>query len=289
MKIICHLGVHKTGTTLLQSSLQKNRKLAKDQSIELIVRDRHPIIKNNLRKFVKGDLSRKEMDIIWGKFLNHCGNTKVSTLVVSDENLIGEAASVHYKRKDKNLFYPVSNKRITKLHNLFGQHKVTYLLYTRKQETIMKSLYMDGLKYLRYSVSLDEFIEACLNSTFSFSALTDTLTKIVSPNEVKVLKFEKLKQNPKQFLLEFWEEIINNVKKDKLKLVNKSINPSISEMQADILRLINKTNPKNEDKIALRKWVSNMPYHEKKSQNYVLSSPQLTKIRQTYSNDLSYT
>ncbi len=286
MKIILHLGIHKTASTFIQSVLMHNRKALRDQGVEPVIRDTHKQIRNGLRRFMKGiEPSFKKR---WTVFLTNQIKKGKEYILISDENLVGDPASVHYKRKAPQLFYPEVEQRLLQFSKLTKELDVDIqvVLYTRKQETLIRSLYLDGLKYLRYESSLDSFLQACLESDFRFDNLKGRITAFVK--DISMIPFESIKQGENEFLHNFF----GTCSLDDSFLVWPNVltkNEAISDFQASLYRRYASLDLNKTQKAEVRKWISNLPKFDTSAPKNVHSQSELTLIREKYKDDISYT
>ena len=278
MRVYIHIGVHKTASTLIQKSIQVNSR--KIDGLHEIVRDRHPELKNHLRKYLNGIVDKTHVTEKLNQIL--AAGEKINSLLISDENLLGPPASVFIKRDQNKVFYPEAKHRILKLSEVFSDHELTYLLYTREQESLLPSLYLDGLKYFRYDLSMEEFIIKCLESNCRF----DELLEAFDGQSLVFKKFEAIYRGGEDFLADFWEAVGVKV---QLKLPqDERVNSAISSIEAEICRTIAQLSLSHADKLILRKWLRAMPELSNKGSKVVPSPSILSQIREEYQDDISY-
>lgn len=283
MKITIHLGIHKTGTTLIQNWILKSKADWISQGIDPVIRDKHPILKNSLRLLVKEKLSPADFKDKWETYLDKIQSRNVNHILISDENLLGDPVSIHYKRNDTDLFYPNANQRLKLLASLIEGHEVECILYTRKQESLIRSLYMDGLKYMRYDVGLNEFTSRCLESNISFSNLISTFPSLFSEN-LRLEQFETIKKGSTVFLETFAKPLGITINYENPGVVNKSINA----FQADLLRQGVRLELSKEAQIAYRQKVIKMDEKPSNLDIYKLTPSVVDQIRQRFKDDFSY-
>ena len=279
MKIFIHIGVHKTASTLIQTTMQANRKHL--ESSLLIIRDTHQVVKNQLRKYVSGNLTLHKTKKIFNRVLSSAG--PIENVVISDENLLGAPASVFIMKEAKAVFYPNAKRRIERLESLFEGREVYYIVYTRQQETLLLSLYLDGLKYFRYDMSPEEFIDRCMQSQVRF----DQLLHKFDADRLIVQKFETIKSGSQTFISSYWQSI--GVKSDDiLPVPSDSANSAINSLQTEISRVIAREEYDGEVKVQLRKWLRHMPDIGNRQSKIVLSQHSIETIRQHYQDDITY-
>lgn len=278
MNVYIHLGVHKTASTLLQKSMQVNQTTFTD--VTCIIRDTHPIIKNHLRQYLSGNKTLAQVSKHLQQVTSH--DSLEQTLLISDENLLGPPVSVLVKRGEKSVFYPDINQRIQRLDALFASHTVNYLVYTRQQESLILSLYLDGLKYFRYDISLEAFYAKCMDSNLRFDIMLESL----DIDRCIIKPFESIKQGSQQFVKQFWNAV--GVNQSINPTPSEQLNPAISAIQADICRAIARQSYNQEEKTQLRKWLRTMPNLPTNASKVVLSQSQIDNIRDHYKDDITY-
>ena len=278
MRVYIHIGVHKTASTLIQKSIQVNSR--KIDGFHEIVRDRHPELKNHLRKYLNGIVDKTHVTEKLNQIL--AAGEKINSLLISDENLLGPPASVFIKRDQNKVFYPEAKRRILKLSAVFSDHELIYILYTREQGSLLPSLYLDGLKYFRYDLSMEGFIIKCLQSNCRFDELLDAF----DGQSLVLKKFEAIYKGSEDFLADFWEAVGVKV---QLKLPqDERVNSAISSIEAEICRNIARLSLSDADKLILRKWLRAMPELSNKDSKVVPSPSILSQIREQYQDDISY-
>ncbi len=279
MKTYLHLGVHKTASTLLQKSIQISK--TKESGVYPIVRDTHYILTNTLRKYLKGTLEVEAAKRLYDKVTKDAKTQNASSILLSDENLLGDPASIHIKRNNPTLFYPNLRNRLDNLKRVIGNDFHT-VIYTRQQETLFRSLYLDGLKYFRYHYSLEEFTAQCLNANFRF----DKLAMNFDSQKLTLIPFESIKEGTNSFVKNFWEAIGHG--DCGITPAVATLNKAIPDIQANLCRKISVLSLNKEKKNELRKWLSTMPELPTTESKIVLSPTVIQSIRDHYKDDITY-
>lgn len=252
MKLTIHLGVHKTASTLLQSAMKLNRQNLKAAGKVPIIRDTHAIIKNTLRQYVKGHQSLIDAQQIWDRFIKKCEKTSQHSILISDENLLDDIASIYVKRSGKALFYPNAAQKISSLNKLFSDQECEWLIYTRQQHTLIPSIYADGLKYFRYSDSLENFCSRIDDKSFRFDYLITEIKKSIGNDTLHVRSYEDVKKDEEAYISTF-------LGIDNVMLPEQKVNTSISPFQAELFRVHYTDSLDQEMKNNLKAWIFEAP------------------------------
>jgi hypothetical protein len=142
MKILVHLGVHKTATTFIQSQLANNRAELAGKGYGVagiwVVRKRFTNLFDRLSffdpvwRFLTRPVLRRRLERIIGK------NDAVETFLLSDENLLG-LISANYWR---GALYPWAGMRVKILKTLFGAREAHYFLCIRRYPDYLTSSWL---------------------------------------------------------------------------------------------------------------------------------------------------
>jgi hypothetical protein len=142
MKILVHLGVHKTATTFIQSQLADNRAELAEKGYGVagiwIVRKRFTNLFDRLSffdpvwRFLTRPILRRRLERIIGK------DGRSETFLLSDENLLG-LISANYWRGS---LYPWAGMRVKILKSLFGAREAHYFLCIRRYPDYLTSSWL---------------------------------------------------------------------------------------------------------------------------------------------------
>lgn len=287
MRILIHIGVHKTATTLLQKSLQQNRKKLVDNSVSVVVRDTHKLLKNQLRLFLNNKSNIAETQKVIKNFISAEKEKGIGTIVISDENLLDAPPSRYFEKKQKLEFYPNAKRNVKKLKKLFKSHELVWLLYTRKQHSLIPSLYKDGLKYFRYSSTLTSFLNGLDKKMFRFDILIQKLAETVKGDRVIIKNFESIENGTEKYIKDFFACFI---KLQDFSIPVQKINVSLTTFQAELFRLYSKNELSITEKNKIRIWIGNAPQIDSFpcDSNYKLNKRQMSKLKEIFANDISY-
>lgn len=178
MRIILHLGVHKTATTYLQSVLDANREqLRAAGAVYLPLNEVRTSITPRLRRPLMGLKSSVERILETQRDSDR--------LIISDENIIGMAReAVQHKA-----FYPDFRLRVSRLLKALSAHPTELFVATRSYERFISSMYTE---YIRNSPfrTVDEFLEGVAIDDLNWHKIIGDLCDLVGPRNVTMWRFE---------------------------------------------------------------------------------------------------
>lgn len=281
IRISMHLGVHKTASTLLQKTMQLNKDALNKIGCYPIVRDRHRILKNALRRYLRSKTSLADVRKVINKVLLDCNKVGCNHILISDENLLGDIASLHISRKGTAAFYPKAAERIAMLKKLFSDLDREWILYTREQHTLIPSIYKDGLSYFRYAYTLDEFCTYIDPAEFRFNSLVERIKKVIDSDKLHLQKFESIHKGSRAYVESY-------LGLSDIAMPKKQMNVSISPYQVDLFRKSYGLTMTPEEKKNMSAWIRQAPELKSFStmDNTIFKSKFVEK--NPFQDDLSY-
>ncbi len=131
-----HLGAHKTATTHFQNVMESNRSLYEKAA--------HYVAMNEFRENITHD--QKLLNPLYSneinKYLNTLTQTERHSLIISEENIIGEAIDIYHS----TLLYSNIKKRINRLKHFISQFSdVNIWISIRSMDAFIPSLYCESL------------------------------------------------------------------------------------------------------------------------------------------------
>lgn len=287
MKIYIHIGVHKTASTLLQESLRLNHERLTEKRVSIVVRNTHHLLKNQLRLFVNNKSNIAESEKVFNQFFKKEEEKGTKAIVLSDENLLGAPPSSYYKKKQKLDFYPRSIKNIKRLKKIFGNHEIVWLIYTRKQHTLIPSLYKDGLKYFRYSSTLSMFLDGLDENMFRFDSLVEKIRKTVGQDKIIIKNYESIENGTNKYIETFFNEFVSI---SDIATPDKKVNVSLTTFQSELFRLIADNDLSLDEKNEIKAWIMKVPKIKTFSgeSKYKLTQEQEFKLQELFADDISY-
>jgi len=189
-KLFLFPGAHKTGTTLLQSSLEVNRQGLEKEGISIA--RRQTFYNSGLHTALKkadglASLSKGEIEKCLSSIFNGAPKDKI---IVSLENIAGEVGPTPYRSIPRV---------IENLRTLFPEHEMQVHFYVRRQDTFIESAFVQeyqvGLKP-EPEVYIKRFLDRPLDWMWPIASMSKTLT----PQQVKVVPYEKIKSGVGRYL-----------------------------------------------------------------------------------------
>ena len=161
LTVIAHCGLHKTGSTYLQSNLRRNKELLSDNGI-LYINTQH--LKNELRQlwsFVQsGEVNTAEANVVADKVRKYMRKrikktTQVSTILISFESLFGTLRSGLI---DKNRSRPSRNGE-----SELGLYRYAGNRMERLITCLNHAINQDGIHWKIVTVhrDMDRFSQSC--------------------------------------------------------------------------------------------------------------------------------
>jgi len=141
MRLHLHLGAHKTATTHFQNVLELNRPLYSNYAHYVSLDE----FRKNVTTAIKflNPVCCNEID----RYLDTLTKGDVQNLIISEENIIGEAKDIYRSRV---LYYKL-HKRINRLRDFIASfNDVTIWISIRSMDTFIPALYCESLLHFGY-------------------------------------------------------------------------------------------------------------------------------------------
>lgn len=154
MKVILHIGWHKTGTSSLQTFLSNNKALLLEKHGIMypdtgLISHAHHKLAWSLQDPLVSQWAKKisfntPAEEIFTLLFTECRNRNAETVLLSSEE-----------------FSQTEKYSISRLASVLKTHQVTIVAYIRRQDKYLESLYNQLIKtsFMRYKLDLDRFIE----------------------------------------------------------------------------------------------------------------------------------
>lgn len=226
-KVNIHIGLEKTGTTAIQNFLKENKKLLEDVYKISVPSWQNSGSKNTHHQIAKTFIPKQNM-VPWHKplkieyfeeILNQFQTSNnFSQLIISSE-----------------LFSYSSEKEIKRLHQILINFNVNIILFLRRQDEYLDSLYNQHIKRIwslgRKPISMDQFILDKELNFYKFISkwTTNGFTKI----DLKTYRSSK----SKDFIFrQFFENINTDIVNDNEIIINQRVsNPSLSLFHSTLM------------------------------------------------------
>lgn len=240
MKIVYHLGVHKTGTTLLQRNMERNAQALRDQGVYCVNAEWPDAIKKlrrRMRRLQNPDLSAPQHELaetLNRRMLRRAEAAGATTLLLSEENFIGNP--IHFEqqwRKEPAKFYPAAADCVRALTFGFPDSDITVILYTRALEGLLKGHYSEALRALEAVEDFDGFLDRTDIASFRFDDLLARMKAVLPGAAFEVKPFEAIRAGAEAFVTDFFAGI--GVDASGFEVIADKVNPGITAWQADQL------------------------------------------------------
>ena len=240
MRFIYHLGVHKTGTTLLQQNLERNSALLRDQGVYCVNgewADGVKKLRRRMRRLQNPSLAtpRHELAETLNKRIRRRAEAAgADTVLISEENFIGNP--VHFEqqwRDEPARFYPAAADCLKALTFGIAPQDITVILYTRAQEGLLKGHYSEALRALEALTDFGGFLDRTNIASFRFDDLLARMQAALPAARFELKPFEAIKGGAEAFLSDFFALI--DVNAARFDLIAEKVNPGITAWQAQRL------------------------------------------------------
>lgn len=245
LKYVIHIGVHKTGTTLIQKNLAQNIGALRAQGVYYVNLEaprilqkqwhllrraqndhRYPLAKNALAKFNH-------------KVAKAARNAGAHTVLMSDENYLGVLPHHQLEWSDQPArFYPHAGKCLQALTFAINPRDIRFVMYTREQSSILRGHYVEGLRLTRMPYTFEEFLDRIDLSTYRFDDLYARVKDARKRSEFVVKPFESIRYGASAFLSDFYASC--NLEADRMSILPEVIYASIDADQGEFLRVLSK-------------------------------------------------
>lgn len=281
--ITLHLGLHKTGTTYLQNSLDKNE-------LELSKYFIYPSL-SETRKNITPALSRKNSDYndktnsalkLISRLSEEAQSTANKRVVISEENFMGFPIEI----KKRNL-YLNRKYRLTRLKSLLIEAKVNLdkiIISLREYSSFYNSMFLEANK--RRFISTDDIDKGYLID-FSYIDIINDIKEIFPKSEITVVTYESFKSD--NWLL--FEKITGLDKETLINRVKPSSNKRSSpgaDAYFESFKIQNINTLDKEVKAFIHKQLMGSNIFSKKNNrsNILFTGDEILNIQEKYKEDL---
>ena len=195
MKILVHLGAHKTATTFIQSQLANNRAELARKGFGVagiwVVRKRFTNPFDRLSWFdplwwwLTRPILRRRLDNIMGR------NRKGETFLLSDENLLG-LISTNYWR---GALYPWAGRRVGILRSLFGGADAHYFLCIRRYPDYLTSSWLQ-MAAKGKPPPFDKYLEKFPPEGRGWAEIVADIAAVCGPSNLTVWTYDWFSEDP---------------------------------------------------------------------------------------------
>ncbi|MBL0370984.1 hypothetical protein JJB09_02990 [Rhizobium sp. KVB221] len=224
MKIHCHLGVHKTATTFIQSQLSENRAQLAAGGIGYAgiwtIRkhftnafDRLSWFDPVWRPLVRPYL-RKRLDALLQQ------HAKGETFILSDENLLGLISANYVTRR----LYPRAGARVAMLDGLLRPHDVHYFISVRRYPEYLTSSWLQMAARAK-APAFEKYQGRFSPPMRGWTEIVSDIARAVGPERLTVWTYDWLRDDPARALTLLAPGVRLNVPEHELR---REVLPSLS-------------------------------------------------------------
>lgn len=238
MKLILHIGTHKTGTSSLQNFLKDNSKVMMKHGIY------YPLAPNGKKNFnnIAQQLAEKSLlkiTKLFEKIYIYAQKKSTKLVVISAESFY--AMTYFYSNKfiiNKKKYFRLEEKKIRNLKKICKIFKeIQIICYLRPQIDFAHSIYNQEIKDSNYKhLNFKDYIEFC-PELFDFNSHLEIFEKIFGKKNVKCFNFFNLNQN---IIEHFCVKILKNNFYKQTKFKNYRENIRLNERSLKYKRVFNK-------------------------------------------------
>ena len=242
--VILHLGSHKTGSSAIQKALITNKDKFKNLSPNITSFMFEPIFYSfYTHKDQKGLQQLKK------KYKEEFRQQKHETLLFSNEDL---SFCNPYYAKLLALAYPHTQKRIpldtlsytndraqcySQLFDYFRDYDITIVIYLRRQDLFIESLYCEFLKNSNLSLPFHDFLTTYPIVKLDWNHWIEDIKKSFPTANLHIRLFEKSKLKQENVVTDFFD--ILNINTTHLELNKSNINERLNKESIEIIRAFN--------------------------------------------------
>lgn len=236
-KLYIHIGTQKTGSTVIQKTLQKNKRSLKNEDIHYLGRYRKLARKMRTISDVDPQLNQSLCDAIT-KDIKNIEYSAESSFIISNEKFTGDKM-IGYKNTGviaKSLF------EITKSLDL----DVYIIVYLRRQDEFFESTYQQKV-YSGETCTFEQFLNKVGKFDFHWDSLLESYADVFGKNKIIVNRYHKTYLPGVNSLIQNFGEVIGS---DFLKTYENSLteNPGLTRDVVEITRITNSFLNKREKK-----------------------------------------
>ena len=210
MRLCFHLGIHKTGSSLIQKNLLQNLNLLRDQRVFYVNAEMPGAIarqRNVLRRLqIPQRVSPPEnaLEGVNRKIIEAAQRADARVILLSEENRIGfPLYSQMIQVGTPAQFYPLADACLRRVLHGLDHLDTTLLLYQRRFDRLLPSLYCEALRNLAVTDTLDAFCEQIDFDSLSYETLCDRIASAAPHASLEIKHFETIRTGAHAFLLEF--------------------------------------------------------------------------------------
>lgn len=206
-RLVLHLGAHKTGTTLVQESLRRDRKRLAGRGWTTALRGKFEPADD--RRLLAWRLNKIPLEDLRDLYAGIARSLKGDRVVVSEEELLGGVAS--FRRT--GVFYPAAGEALGLLLDVFRPETVTVVYHVRRQDTFVESVYSQLVK-VGNDQTWSSFTTGIETWPLRWTPVLEALTATVGRDAVTCRYFEDIRLGTEDFLRTFYRDALLPIEPD---------------------------------------------------------------------------
>ncbi len=195
--ITLHCGAHKTGSSLLQDKLKRNSRRLLAAGIRYVPQESL----EPLMALLDGRPDPEAEGQIRAYFESMIG--EVNSLVVSHESLLGFAGLVAGEASQQ--FYAKAVSRARLLARCLDGWKIQLILYTRRQDSFLESVYLEGFREEYILGTFQAFFENVDTQQLNWFTLIREIEQAMPKGQITVRPFESISEGSRPFAEKFFK------------------------------------------------------------------------------------
>lgn len=269
MKLHLHLGAHKTATTHFQSVLEQNRDIYEKNACYISMEE----FRANVTYAGKiiNPYCYSEVD----SYLNKLSEVKHQSLIVSEENIIGDIKHIYHSKK---LYVDLEN-RLDRLNDFVSKFSdVDIWLSIRSMDTFIPSMYCESLLHWRYRNFGKVFSGQYAHS---WVPVILAIRKALPSVTINVIPYESYRE-----ILPKWLEIVTGVKSGWNLMQDDRPRSSFNSLAVKMLFYANPFIPQNKTSLFMEA-VSNYLFRIGKGEKFMPFNDEIiSSLGKLYEDDL---
>lgn len=243
MKFVIHIGVHKTGTTLLQRNLEHNHETLRAQSVYALTQEWPGLLERQLdyirrlQNAKRLPLPENALSRAVRRISRAAAERDARMVLMSEENYLG--GTIHRQFKwgaEKAQLYPMATACLQLLTFGIKDEDLRFVLYTRDLGGILRGHYTEGLRALAMPYTFEEMLDRCDLTRFRFTDLIARIRATRPGAEFAIQRFEDIRDGTKPFVQDFFRACTLNPA--RMPVIDEVVYPGIDVQQADALRAL---------------------------------------------------
>jgi len=236
MRLILHIGTHKTGTSALQKFLHINRELLLEQWVFYASRAGSKNANFMGRELVEGNQS--VVQSFFAESLIKAEAAGANTMLVSAESLYAMSAfNLSLKDKPCDKYWELEKQAIESLRASIPQElEIQIVCYFRRPDQFLESIYNQIIKATRYSGSIDEFLNVMMPA-LDYIGHIQLWQQVFGKEHCSVYGYENAGQN---IVSEFLTKVLGIIEFEHYENKELRLNTRLSRDVLEFKRILNR-------------------------------------------------